>query len=440
MAWVRAPFAAELNVVSAVPLFRVFNSRNPGPEERAARIDGGLTPPANSRKSDCMSKVRSWTEGVEVEDMARAQIENVASLPIVHGVAVMPDVHWGMGATVGTVIATTQAVIPAAVGVDIGCGMAAVRLSLAASDLPESLKAVRAQIERDVPVGFEEHKENRLAVSRETIERLTASGLSWMREAHPSIVQRDPGKVWRQLGTLGGGNHFVELCLDEEQRVWVLLHSGSRNIGKVVADYFITKAKARAERLGLELPDKDLAYLVAGESDFADYIQAVSWAQSYAAENRRTMLAQVLRGLASMKGFPPFTATEQAINCHHNYIAQEGPFLITRKGAIRAGQGELGIIPGSMGTRSYIVRGRGCAASFESCSHGAGRRMSRGAARKKFTREDHELATAGVECRKDKDVIDETPGAYKDIDAVMAAQTELVEVVHTLKQVLCVKG
>jgi len=381
-----------------------------------------------------------WTEGVEVEESARAQIANVASLPIVHGVAVMPDVHWGMGATVGTVIATTRAIIPAAVGVDIGCGMAAVRLSLVASDLPDDLKPVRHEIERAVPVGFSEHSDDRLAVAPSVVERLRQEGLDWMREAHPGIVQRDVGKLWRQLGTLGGGNHFVELCLDEEQRVWVMLHSGSRNIGKVIADYFITRAKERALELELVLPDKDLAWLAEGEPAFTDYVKAVSWAQSYALENRRTMLGSILKGLSRLPGFPPFTATEEAINCHHNYVAQEGEFIITRKGAICASLGTLGIIPGSMGTRSYIVRGKGCAESFNSCSHGAGRRMSRGAAKRKFTLADHAAATAGVECRKDAEMLDETPGAYKDVEAVMAAQSELVEVVHTLKQVLCVKG
>ncbi len=385
-------------------------------------------------------KIREWTRGVEVEHSARKQIDNVASLSIVHGVAVMPDVHWGRGATVGTVIATTNAVIPAAVGVDIGCGMAAIRLSLSASDLPDDLAAVRHQIERDVPVGFSEHSDDRLAASDEAIARLTNSGLAWLREAHPEIVQRDSSKLWRQIGTLGGGNHFVELCLDEEQKVWIMLHSGSRNIGKVIADRFIACAIERATKLGLALPDRELAWLVEGEPVFDDYVRAVGWAQDYALENRSTMLKQILRGLGRLRGFPKFEVTAQAINCHHNYVSREDGFIITRKGAIRAGRGELGIIPGSMGTKSYIVRGKGCAESFESCSHGAGRRMSRGEARRRFTRADHEAATAGVECRKDADVIDETPQAYKDIDVVMAAQSELVDVVHTLKQVVCVKG
>jgi tRNA-splicing ligase RtcB (3'-phosphate/5'-hydroxy nucleic acid ligase) len=384
--------------------------------------------------------VKCWAPDVEAS--AQRQLDNLAALPFLHHhVAAMPDVHWGMGATVGSVLAMRGAIVPAAVGVDVGCGMAAVRLSLSAKDLPDDLRRVRAQIERDVPVGFDEHKDSRLAIAPEAAARLTP-GLDWLREAHPGIRQRDPEKIWRQVGTLGGGNHFIELCLDEEQRVWVMLHSGSRNIGKVLAEHFIGRAKRALEARGVTLPDADLAWLEEGSRDFDDYVRAVGWAQDYALENRRTMLRLVLAALA--RHLPPFVATEEAINCHHNYVSRERHYgadvLVTRKGAIRAGRGELGIIPGSMGTRSYIVRGRGSAESFESCSHGAGRRMSRGEARRTLTVADLAAQTQGVECRKDGGVLDEAPAAYKDIDAVMAQQRDLVEVVHTLKQVLCVKG
>ena len=389
---------------------------------------------------DTPHPIKIWTDDIEAS--AEKQLRNLATLPFIHShVAAMPDVHWGMGATVGSVLAMKGAIIPAAVGVDIGCGMCAVRLSLAASDLPDSLSAVRAQIERDVPVGFAEHSNARLPLTVADDPALTA-GLSWLRDAHPGIQQRDEGKVWRQVGTLGGGNHFIEVCLDEEQRVWVMLHSGSRNVGKVIADYFITKAKERATREGITLPDMDLAWLPDGSPDFADYVRAVEWAQHYALTNRRTMLRLVLAALA--RRLPPFEATAEAINCHHNYVSRETHFgaecIVTRKGAIRAGAGDLGIIPGSMGTRSYIVRGKGNPDSFQSCSHGAGRRMSRGEAKRRLTLADLAKQTAGVECRKDADVLDEAPGAYKDIDAVMQNQRDLVDVVHTLKQVLCVKG
>jgi tRNA-splicing ligase RtcB (3'-phosphate/5'-hydroxy nucleic acid ligase) len=389
--------------------------------------------------TDTPHPIKVWTDDIEAS--AERQLRNLATLPFIHShVAAMPDVHWGMGATVGSVLALKGAIIPAAVGVDIGCGMCAVRLSLGAAQLPDSLKAVRAQVERDVPVGFAEHSDGRVQANPD--EAGLSAGLQWMRGAHPGIRQRDDGRVWRQVGTLGGGNHFIELCLDEEQRVWVMLHSGSRNIGKVIADYFIARAKERMQREGVRLPDADLAWLPDGSRDFADYVRAVEWAQSYALTNRRTMLRLVTAALA--RHLPPFTATDEAINCHHNYISRERHFgadvLVTRKGAIRAGAGDLGIIPGSMGTRSFIVRGKGNPDSFHSCSHGAGRRMSRGQAKRTLTLNDLRAQTAGVECRKDADVLDEAPAAYKDIDAVMENQRDLVEVVHTLKQVMCVKG
>jgi tRNA-splicing ligase RtcB len=382
--------------------------------------------------------VKIWA--TDPESQAIDQLLNVASLPFIHShVAAMPDMHYGLGATIGSVIASKGAIIPAAVGVDIGCGMLAVRTSLTAGQLPDDLKAIRHQIERDVPVGRDEHKEGSLA--RLIPHHIIQSHQALMAR-HGDLKQREEAKVWKQLGTLGGGNHFIELCLDENQNVWIMLHSGSRNIGKVIAEYFISKAKETMETFMIHLPDKDLAYLPDGTQDFADYVTAVGWAQDYAMHNRQMMLKLIIKGLNH--SLLPFTLEEEAINCHHNYIAREHHFgenvLVTRKGAIRARLGDLGIIPGSMGTKSYIVRGKGEAQSFHSCSHGAGRRMSRSKAREQFTNEDVATQTAGVECRKDGGVIDELPLAYKDIDVVMANQIDLVEVVHTLKQILCVKG
>jgi tRNA-splicing ligase RtcB (3'-phosphate/5'-hydroxy nucleic acid ligase) len=379
----------------------------------------------------------------EVESSARRQLENVARLPIVfHHVAAMPDVHAGIGATVGSVIPTRGAIIPAAVGVDIGCGMSAVRLSLRADQLPDGLAKIRSAIERAVPVGFDEHGEaGALVDAASPLERRLARILG----KHPAVVhrQRDGRTKWvRQLGSLGGGNHFIEVCLDESDRVWVMLHSGSRGIGNAIGQYFIAAAREEMARIDVHLPDRNLAYVREGSALFDDYVEAVGWAQDYARANRHEMMQLVLDALAPR--LPPFMATDEAINCHHNYVEQEEHFgervYVTRKGAIRAREGELGIIPGSMGARSYIVRGKGNPESFCSCAHGAGRRMSRSEAKKRFTRVDLEAQTLGVECRKDSGVIDEIPGAYKDIDKVMADQTDLVEVVHTLKQVVCVKG
>jgi len=379
----------------------------------------------------------------EVEASARRQLVNISQLPVVHHhVAAMPDVHHGIGATVGSVIPTLRAIIPAAVGVDIGCGMIATRLSLGASQLDEaSLKRVFAQISRDVPVGFNQHDERD---ARARAARRFERGLRRILERHPG-VQKRTGKhsSWqRQLGTLGGGNHFIEVGLDEAQRLWVMLHSGSRGIGNAIGSYFIELAKRDAERRQLRLPDRDLAYFPEGAEHFDDYVEAVGWAQDYARANRAEMMDLVLAALA--RHLPSFEVTTEAVNCHHNYVERERHYgedvWVTRKGAIRAGAGELGIIPGSMGTRSYIVRGRGSAESFQSCAHGAGRRMSRHAAQKKYSTADLERQTEGVICRKDRGVLDEIPGAYKDIDQVMANQEDLVEVVHTLKQVICVKG
>ncbi len=379
----------------------------------------------------------------ELEPGARAQLINVSQLPIVHHhVAAMPDVHLGIGATVGSVIPTLRAIIPAAVGVDIGCGMIAARTSLTANDLDERrLKKVFDQISRDVPVGFEQHEERD---ARADAAKRFQRALRRILDRHPGIAKRVGKRShWvRQLGTLGGGNHFIEVCLDEAGNVWVMLHSGSRGIGNAIGTYFIELARREAERDALLLPDRSLAYFAEGARHFDDYVDAVGWAQDYAQVNRAEMMALVLAALA--RHLPAFEVTREAVNCHHNYVERERHYgeqvWVTRKGAIRAGEGELGIIPGSMGTRSYIVRGRGSAESFDSCAHGAGRRMSRGQAQKQFSTGDLQRQTEGVLCRKDKGVLDEIPGAYKDIDEVMANQSDLVEVLHTLKQVICVKG
>jgi tRNA-splicing ligase RtcB len=393
--------------------------------------------------------IMAWIRGVPAADNAMAQLRNVASLPIVHPhVAAMPDVHWGIGATVGSVIPTRDAIIPAAVGVDIGCGMMAVRTSLLASQLPDDLKPLRSAIERAVPHGRTNHggKGDRGAWSN--LPARVEDAWKRLRGDYQQIVERHPrldrGSTAEQLGTLGGGNHFVEVCIDESQRVWVMLHSGSRGVGNRIGMHFIELAKKDMKAQLGNLPDQDLAYFTAGARHFDDYVLAVGWAQRFARQNRELMMAAVFEALQHGKLLPKFSHGEMAVNCHHNYVQQEQHFgaevFVTRKGAVRAGRGDLGIIPGSMGARSFIVRGKGNADSFESCSHGAGRAMSRGEATRQFTVADHERMTAGVECRKDAGVLDETPGAYKDIDAVMAAQGDLVEVVHTLKQVVCVKG
>jgi len=386
--------------------------------------------------------VKAWTR--DLEPQAQRQLENVANLPIVHGhVAAMPDVHAGIGATVGSVIPTRRAIIPAAVGVDIGCGMNALRLSLAASDLPQNLRGIRSAIEAAVPVGFGQHGE--CPVEDPRMLRAMARRLDAIAGKHPGLtkLQRNFGETWaRQLGTLGGGNHFIELCLDESQRLWVMLHSGSRGVGNAMGRYFIERARREADRLDRRLADRDLAWLDEATPLFDDYVEAVGWSQDYALANRREMMRLIVEALR--RHLPAFCVEGEAINCHHNYVARERHFgedlYITRKGAIRAGAGELGIIPGSMGARSFIVRGLGAEESYCSCAHGAGRRMSRTEAKRRYSREDLERQTAGVECRKDGGVIDEIPGAYKDIDEVMAQQADLVEVVHTLRQVVCVKG
>jgi tRNA-splicing ligase RtcB len=391
--------------------------------------------------------IKAWVRGVPFEDEARRQLENVARLPIVHGwVAAMPDVHWGIGATVGSVIPTRGAIVPAAVGVDIGCGMMAVRTSLTASDLPDQLGGVRSAIEAAVPHGFARRKRDHGAwhdppAHADAEWARLAGGFERIVSKHPRI-RNSNNRV--HMGTLGSGNHFIEVCLDEEQSVWIMLHSGSRGVGNRIGTYFIELARNDMRRQWKSLPDRDLAYFQEGSEHFDDYVEAVEWAQAFAMANRRTMMSSIQRALRGLGELPEFEPDLEAVNCHHNYVAREhhldADVFVTRKGAVRAGRGELGIIPGSMGARSYIVRGRGNPDSFESCSHGAGRSMSRSRARKVFSLEDHARATSGVECRKDAGVLDETPGAYKSIDAVMDAQSDLVEVVHTLRQVVCVKG
>ncbi len=379
----------------------------------------------------------------DIEQAALTQLGKIAQLQFIHShVAVMPDVHAGIGATVGSVIPTKGAIIPAAVGVDIGCGMNAIRLGLKASQLPENLRQIRSAIEHSVPVGFELHRQAKAKAS--TLDPL-AKRLKGITDKHGGLKRmlRDFDRTWqKQLGTLGGGNHFIELCLDEQDDVWVMLHSGSRGLGNCIGTYFIERAKKEAQHRFGHVPDVDLSYFAEGSTSFDDYIEAVGWAQDYAVENRREMMRLILIALRAY--LPPFQLTKEAINCHHNYVQQEEHFgelvYVTRKGAISAYDGELGIIPGSMGAKSYIVRGKGNAESFCSCSHGAGRRMSRGKAKRLYNVEDLARQTAGIECRKDSSVIDEIPSAYKDIDRVMANQTDLVEVVHTLRQVLCIKG
>ncbi|MDR3054967.1 MAG: RtcB family protein [Zoogloeaceae bacterium] len=389
--------------------------------------------------------IKIWTR--DLEHQALQQLVNLSQLDIVrHPIAVMPDVHAGVGATVGAVIPTTNAIIPAAVGVDIGCGMVAVRLTLNARDLPDNLRAIRSAIEAAVPVGFNQHERGKVKGSAHARQaRHLSDALDAIVGKHSGLMkmQRHFNETWAcQLGTLGGGNHFIELCIDEACQVWVMLHSGSRGIGNVIGRYFIAAAQKDMRRHQIALPDRDLAYFSEGSALFDDYIEALTWAQDYALENRRMLMALTLAALRP--GLPTFGTSDEAINCHHNYVARETHFgermYITRKGAIRAGEGELGIIPGSMGAKSFIVRGLGNAAAYCSCSHGAGRRMSRSAAKRRFTRHDLAAQTADVECRKDGGVVDEIPGAYKDIDEVMANQSDLVAIAHTLKQVLCVKG
>lgn len=394
------------------------------------------------------SPIKAWTKGVPFNDNAKQQLLNMAQMPFIHKwVAAMPDVHLGKGATIGSVIPTIGAIIPAAVGVDLGCGMMAAKTTLTASDLPDSLEAMRSKIESLVPHGRNMSRGKRDTDSWGTppddvLDKwLTLSdGFQQLCEKHPFLKNTNNLK---HLGTLGTGNHFIELCLDETQAVWVMLHSGSRGVGNAIGSHFIEQAKKDMERYFIHLPDKDLAYLPEGSPHFRDYVDAVAWAQDFARANREVMMARTLQAIREIMPMP-FIADVEAVNCHHNYISREYHYgkdvWVTRKGAVSAQKGQLGIIPGSMGAKSFIVRGLGNEESFCSCSHGAGRVMSRTEAKRRVSLDEHKLAVAGVECRVDASVIDETPSAYKPIEKVMAAQSDLVEVLHTLKQVVCVKG
>ena len=392
--------------------------------------------------------VKMWTNGVPVEDEAQKQLENAARLPIVFKhIAAMPDVHYGIGATVGSVIPTFKAIIPAAVGVDIGCGMMACKTTLNARDLPDNLGPLRSAIEKAVPHGSNPKRMGRDKGAWETPPDETDAAWATLVDEFDLICEDYPRikntNNHKHLGTLGTGNHFIEVCLDEAGAVWFMLHSGSRGVGNAIGTHFIELAKKDAELHQRNLPDQDLAYFEEGAKYFGDYVRAVGWAQKFARANREVMMQRVVAAARKVIA-KPFEAHVEAVNCHHNYVSCETHFgedvFVTRKGAVSAKAGELGIIPGSMGAKSYIVRGKGNPESFMSCSHGAGRKMSRTKAKKLFTIADQIAATEGVECRKDADVIDEIPMAYKDIDAVMAAQQDLVEVVYTLKQVVCVKG
>ncbi|MEO1731330.1 MAG: RtcB family protein [Pseudomonadota bacterium] len=392
--------------------------------------------------------IKSWTRGVPVDEKAKEQMAKAAKMPFIFKhVAAMPDVHVGIGATVGSVIPTKGAVIPAAVGVDIGCGMMAARTSLMASDLPDNLAGIRSAIEAAVPHGRSAGRGRRDKGAWGEPPASVVDAWASLKTRFEALCAKYPRLANTNnvlhLGTLGTGNHFVEVCLDTEQRVWVMLHSGSRGVGNAIGRFFIELAKKDMRTWHINLPDEDLAYFPEGTEHFDDYVEAVGWAQDFAALNRRVMMTHALDALRSQIA-KPFEAECEAVNCHHNYVTRENHFgenvLVTRKGAVRAAKGTLGIIPGSMGAKSFIVRGLGNAESFESCSHGAGRVMSRTQAKKLVTLDEHIADTAGVECRKDEGVIDETPKAYKPIEKVMAAQSDLVEIVHTLKQVVCVKG
>lgn len=392
--------------------------------------------------------IKLWTQGVPVEDDARKQLINTAKMPFIFKhLAVMPDVHLGKGSTIGSVIPTVGAIIPAAVGVDIGCGMIAARTSLTASDLPDNLAGLRSAIEKAVPHGRSVSRGGRDKGAWEDVPELADHAWSALAGRFKVITDKYPRlektNNRKHLGTLGTGNHFIEVCLDEAQRVWFMLHSGSRGVGNAIGSLFIELAQADMRQHIANLPDRDLAYFEEGSQHFDDYVEAVGWAQDFAKQNRAMMMHAVIAAARTVIK-KPFEANLEAVNCHHNYVQKERHFgqevLVTRKGAVSAQKGQLGIIPGSMGARSFIVRGLGNEEAFCSCSHGAGRTMSRTKAKKLFTVDDQIRATAHVECRKDEDVIDEIPMAYKDIDAVMHAQRELVEVVHTLRQVVCVKG
>jgi len=394
------------------------------------------------------SPVKMWTRGVPVESEARQQLANTAKMPFIYKhIAVMPDVHLGKGSTIGSVIPTLGAIIPAAVGVDIGCGMMAAKTTLNARDLPDNLGPLRSAIEKAIPHGLTPKFRGRDRGSWENPPSAVDAAWGQLKDEFDVICEKTPKlkntNNYRHLGTLGSGNHFVEVCLDEEGSVWFMLHSGSRGVGNAIGSHFIELAQKDMRTHIANLPDKDLAYLEEGTQHYDDYVEAVGWAQKFARMNREVMMQNLIASVRTVIT-KPFQTHVEAVNCHHNYVQKERHFgkdvLVTRKGAVSAREGELGIIPGSMGAKSFIVRGKGNPESFNSCSHGAGRTMSRNEAKRRFSLEDQVKATEGVECRKDEDVIDEIPMAYKDIEAVMKAQEELVEVVHTLKQVVCVKG
>ncbi|MED7951221.1 RtcB family protein [Streptomyces sp. BE303] len=385
--------------------------------------------------------IRMWTDPATVEGQAMQQLRNISSLPWLHGLAVMPDVHLGKGATVGSVIAMRGAVCPAAVGVDIGCGMSAVKSSLTAGDLPDDLSRLRTRIEQAIPVGRGLHSD---PVDPGRLHGVPTGGWDdfWQRfEAVAPEVKWRRDRAAQQMATLGGGNHFIEVCVDDGGAVWLMLHSGSRNIGKELAEHHMGVAQSLPHNQGLI--DRDLAVFIADTPQMAAYRQDLFWAQEYAKRNRALMMA-LLQDVVRREFAKAKVAYDEVISCHHNYVSEERydgvDLLVTRKGAIRAGAGDYGIIPGSMGTGSYIVRGLGNEAAFNSASHGAGRKMSRTAAKKRFTTQDLAEQTKGVECRKDSGVVDEIPGAYKPIEKVIEQQRDLVEVVAHLKQVVCVKG
>ena len=394
------------------------------------------------------SPIKMWTKGVMVDDNSKKQLLQTAQMPFIYKwMAVMPDVHFGLGATIGSVIPTKGAIIPAAVGVDIGCGMMAARTSLTASDLPDNLHGLRTELERLIPHGMSPKNRGRDRGSWDTAPERVDMAWAELAADFDLICAKNPKlkntNNRKHLGTLGTGNHFVEVCLDEQDQVWVMLHSGSRGVGNAIGNHFIELARKDMQKHFINLPNKDLAYLVEGTEHFDDYWFAVGWAQRFAMKNRELMMEAAIKALGII--IPkPFNAKVEAVNCHHNYVEREAHYgeevMVTRKGAVRARLGEYGIIPGSMGAKSFIVRGLGNQESFCSCSHGAGRLMSRTEAKRRFTVQDQIAQTEGVECRKDEDVIDEIPSAYKPIEDVMHAQRDLVEVVYTLRQVVCVKG
>lgn len=391
--------------------------------------------------------IKCWTDGVLFEEEAQRQLMGIATLPFIYKwIAVMPDVHAGKGSTIGTVLPTVGAIIPSCVGVDIGCGMQAVRTNLVASDLPDNLHAIRHKIEQDIPHGSNPKEGKGRGAWAEIPEHVA---IQWgkLSEKFAAICLKHPRlkntNNISHLGTLGGGNHFIEICLDENQHVWFMLHSGSRGVGNAIGTHFIELAKKDMARYFINLPDKDLAYLPEGSQYFGDYVSAVFWAQSFAKLNRDIMMNTLINSVSNMLG-REIILLDEIVDCHHNYISKESHYdqniFVTRKGAVRARQGDMGIIPGSMGAKSFIVRGLGNPESFHSCSHGAGRVMSRTKAKSLISEMEHKESLKGVECRNNASTLDETPACYKNIDDVMAAQSDLVEIVHTLKQILVVKG